>query len=624
MGCSMKNKIRNILMISFLAVAGIFGVSKAVINIMAEGNINRAEASGTQANTIGTYIFLIDEARDVPNVGAWTDNNKSPHVQLRDVVFDSNSPYSSSNLPPNGMIGDWTGTTDGYLTAKMGWDSDDGSKKKYKITIPWYVVSFTAAFYSGSSNNKLAYVSGGAEFTRGMTRGNYYNVYASKYNNSASWGNNGWFYCSPSAVVHQTGWTYTETTYTVSYNLNGGSGTFNPQTALKGAKISDGTPTRSGYRFINWTVNSTSGADFSTNTGVTADMTLYAKWSQQLIIFWFTPKSSFESNHSDFVRAYIWHDSSKVAPAGWPGYALTEDSLVKETDDGYYYQITVNPGSGSGQYDTSKRPDKVIFNDGNGHQTGNLDLSCFDGTQYYRLGKGTEGWCNYEVSITYKDQGDAAFSGTHEEGYPTVHYYGDEDALDEPTRTGYRFLGYYDNANCLGNPITSIDDEIYEAITVYALWESGEEAAQTFVGGFNSAIGTICASYNTNTKASFLTNWNSTQEVAYNTLEEYQLYWLNVDNASSDAYKNAINAMLSRYDYILSKYGYGDGNTNLHDFLSRTPAPRAAIDFSPLSLFIGGEDNLSTVIIIVSSSVALLSITALSILVIKKRKNKEE
>ncbi len=46
-------------------------------------------------------------------------------------------------------------------------------------------------------------------------------------------------------------------------------------------------------------------------------------------------------------------------------------------------------------------------------------------------------------------------------------------------------------------------------------------------------------------------------------------------------------------------------------------------NFSPLSLF-GEEDNLSTVIIIVASSVALLSVTALSILVIKKRKNKEE
>ena len=46
-------------------------------------------------------------------------------------------------------------------------------------------------------------------------------------------------------------------------------------------------------------------------------------------------------------------------------------------------------------------------------------------------------------------------------------------------------------------------------------------------------------------------------------------------------------------------------------------------DFSPFSLM-NGENGVSTIIIIVSSSVALLSVTALSILVIRKRKTKED
>ena len=45
------------------------------------------------------------------------------------------------------------------------------------------------------------------------------------------------------------------------------------------------------------------------------------------------------------------------------------------------------------------------------------------------------------------------------------------------------------------------------------------------------------------------------------------------------------------------------------------------ISFSKL---FGGEDNFSTVIIVIASSVALLSVTALSILVIRKRKSKEQ
>ena len=54
------------------------------------------------------------------------------------------------------------------------------------------------------------------------------------------------------------------------------------------------------------------------------------------------------------------------------------------------------------------------------------------------------------------------------------------------------------------------------------------------------------------------------------------------------------------------------------------PIGQAVHSFSPLSLFGDSEDGLSTIIIIAASSVALLSVTALSILVIKKRKNKEE
>lgn len=52
------------------------------------------------------------------------------------------------------------------------------------------------------------------------------------------------------------------------------------------------------------------------------------------------------------------------------------------------------------------------------------------------------------------------------------------------------------------------------------------------------------------------------------------------------------------------------------------PAALGIRSFSPYDLF-GSEDNFSTIIIIVSSSVALLSVTALSILVIRKRKSKE-
>ena len=56
--------------------------------------------------------------------------------------------------------------------------------------------------------------------------------------------------------------------------------------------------------------------------------------------------------------------------------------------------------------------------------------------------------CSY--NITYKDQGDVAFSGVQGGGYPTTHTYGTATALVNPTKTGYTFEGWYDNAACTG------------------------------------------------------------------------------------------------------------------------------------------------------------------------------
>ena len=74
-------------------------------------------------------------------------------------------------------------------------------------------------------------------------------------------------------------------------------------------------------------------------------------------------------------------------------------------------------------------------------------------------------------SITYKDQGDVAFSGVHGDGYPTTHTYGTATALVSPTKTGYTFAGWYDNADCTGTALTEVGATAYTAdFTLYAKW----------------------------------------------------------------------------------------------------------------------------------------------------------
>lgn len=63
--------------------------------------------------------------------------------------------------------------------------------------------------------------------------------------------------------------------------------------------------------------------------------------------------------------------------------------------------------------------------------------------------------------------------GVLEEGAPTnyVVTVGVDLSNVVPTKDGYKFLGWFDNAEGLGNPITEISKDAEEDITLYALWQ---------------------------------------------------------------------------------------------------------------------------------------------------------
>lgn len=79
-------------------------------------------------------------------------------------------------------------------------------------------------------------------------------------------------------------------------------------------------------------------------------------------------------------------------------------------------------------------------------------------------------WTANTYNITYKDQGNAAFSGTHDTGYPTQHTYGTETTLKGATKIGYTFEGWYKDAACTNKVTTLGATEYTSAITLYAKW----------------------------------------------------------------------------------------------------------------------------------------------------------
>ena len=73
------------------------------------------------------------------------------------------------------------------------------------------------------------------------------------------------------------------TSYTVSYNMNGGNGSISSQTKMYGQDLilSSTKPTRTGYEFIGWNINSSAtSAQYQPNDKYTTNssVTLYAVW----------------------------------------------------------------------------------------------------------------------------------------------------------------------------------------------------------------------------------------------------------------------------------------------------------------------------------------------------------
>lgn len=80
-------------------------------------------------------------------------------------------------------------------------------------------------------------------------------------------------------------------------------------------------------------------------------------------------------------------------------------------------------------------------------------------------------WTGESYILTYKDQGDVAFSGSHETGYPTTHSYGTPTLLKRATKSGKVFGGWYTASACTGSRVTTLGATDYTSgITLYAKW----------------------------------------------------------------------------------------------------------------------------------------------------------
>ena len=185
---------------------------------------------------------------------------------------------------------------------------------------------------------------------------------------------------------------------------------------------------------------------------------------------------------------------------------------------------------------------------------------------------------NRSFSITYKDKGDAEFSGTHETGYPTTHSNAAATALKKASKIDYIFAGWFDNSACTGNPVSTLAAGAYDAdITLYARWEQlslhepGKYQAPTSEGGY----GRVLKSNNGHDYEVYMMTFDETGRACTSSCSgNYvgELYAGSVTNIH-DGYKmfsgsngNEVQSEDGWMAFKPYKYYGGDGSCNIDEF----------------------------------------------------------
>lgn len=173
--------------------------------------------------------------------------------------------------------------------------------------------------------------------------------------------------------------------------------------------------------------------------------------------------------------------------ASMPGTLSGGGDIVKPSRDNYSFTGYFDNTSGGTQYYTSTLTSAKIWD-----KTGAQNL-------YAQ-------WQGDSYTITFKDKGDNAYSGSNGGSLPTSHTYGAATALVDGVKTGYHFDGWYTDASCTaGNEVTSIDaTAITASTTYYAKWTIENYDVTWMVNGENYTTGDPSGNADYNTQVSTL------------------------------------------------------------------------------------------------------------------------
>ena len=258
------------------------------------------------------------------------------------------------------------------------------------------------------------------------------------------------------AESSQTIYYRSEQVYTVTFNANGHGTAPAAQTVSQGSKVTKPADlTATGYTFGGWYKESNCTNAFDFNTAINADITLFAKWTANTYTVTLNPQLGTGGTTS--VTAT---------------YGSAMPTITKPTRTGYTF---------NGYYDAASSGTQYYKADGSSAKTWNKTAA----TTLYAQ------WTANQYAITYRDQNNANFSGSHASGYPTKHTYGTATTLKDATKTGYTFGGWHTDQACT-NKVTSLGATAYTAaITLYAKWTINQYTLDFGAGEGGSVVAKV-------------------------------------------------------------------------------------------------------------------------------------
>lgn len=250
---------------------------------------------------------------------------------------------------------------------------------------------------------------------------------------------------------------YNLVTYTITYNLNGGSNPVSPAPAtsynIESAAITLPTPTKTGYTFNGWYTNEvlTAGPVTTISTGSTGNKTYWAKW---------TPKqTTITLNNVDATTA----GSTEVTAT----YDAAMPAITLPTKTGYTFGGYWGAPGGSGP----------LYYNADGSSAQNWDN---ENATYTLFAKWTAK--SYTVTLDYDETNHGDITTTPPTSSVTATYGAEmpEIAILPKATEGYGFMGYYSAAGGSGTQYydgtgASVTNwNVDDNVTLYAYYKKAE------------------------------------------------------------------------------------------------------------------------------------------------------